>query len=353
MRFRSSLATAIAAAVAAVVFTAASQPVEAATYTWKTSGTTGNTNWATASNWVGGTAAVSNAASTTIQFTSNLGGGSANTNSNTNFGLNQLLINGTTSYNTTGNLVFGSGGAINNTSTVPQNLPNLRANDAGFSVTTTNNTLRIANLLGSGTVTFNGPGQNIVDSSSGPAIVNNSGSLTLPFFAGYGLTMNGGTIYTSDSGFATIGAFVGSSAATMYMVTGTDIQSQVSGPVDYNDINVNLNLDYLADTLGQAPETFWSTLLFGGDSYTGNLGSLVSTATSGPYVGLTWSKLGSGVWQSSVYNTNQQLEFRPTEGAIYVVPEPTQMVFVAGVAAALGAWRMRKLRRNGRDATAC
>jgi hypothetical protein len=349
------LATAIAAAVAAVVFTAASQPVEAATYTWKTSGTTGNTNWTTASNWVGGTAAVSNAASTTIQFTSNLGGGSANTNSNTNFNLNQLLFNGTTSYNTTGSLYVGSGGAINNTSTVLQKLPNLNATGAGFGVTTTNNTLQIANLLGSGTVTFNGPGQNIVDSSNGPAIVNNSGSLTLPFTAGNGLTANGGTIYTSDSGFGLFGPFVGSSAATMYMVTGTDIQSSVTAPVDYSDINVSLNLDFLADTLGQAPETYWSQLFSGGDSYTGNLGSLVSTATSAPYVGLTWSKLGSGVWQSSVYNTNQQLEFRPTEGAIYVVPEPTQMVFVAGVGAALGAWRMRKLRRNGRgsDATAC
>ena len=38
---------------------------------------------------------------------------------------------------------------------------------------------------------------------------------------------------------------------------------------------------------------------------------------------------------------------------VTVVPEPTQMVFVAGVGATLGAWRLRKLRRNGRDATAC
>jgi len=33
---------------------------------------------------------------------------------------------------------------------------------------------------------------------------------------------------------------------------------------------------------------------------------------------------------------------------VRIVPEPTQMVFVAGVGAALGAWRLRKLRRNGR-----
>jgi len=37
------------------------------------------------------------------------------------------------------------------------------------------------------------------------------------------------------------------------------------------------------------------------------------------------------------------------------VPEPTQMVFVAAIGAALGMWRTRKLRRDGRgsDATAC
>jgi hypothetical protein len=44
-----------------------------------------------------------------------------------------------------------------------------------------------------------------------------------------------------------------------------------------------------------------------------------------------------------------------TSGDLVVVPEPTQMVFVAGVTAALGMWRMRKLRRNSRgsNATAC
>jgi hypothetical protein len=40
---------------------------------------------------------------------------------------------------------------------------------------------------------------------------------------------------------------------------------------------------------------------------------------------------------------------------LLVVPEPTQMVSVAAIGAALGMWRMRKLRRNGRgsEATAC
>jgi hypothetical protein len=40
---------------------------------------------------------------------------------------------------------------------------------------------------------------------------------------------------------------------------------------------------------------------------------------------------------------------------IRIVPEPTQMVSVAAIGAALGMWRTRKLQRNGRDsdATAC
>ena len=40
---------------------------------------------------------------------------------------------------------------------------------------------------------------------------------------------------------------------------------------------------------------------------------------------------------------------------LLVVPEPTQMVSVAAIGAALGMWRMRKLRRNGSgsNAAAC
>lgn len=40
---------------------------------------------------------------------------------------------------------------------------------------------------------------------------------------------------------------------------------------------------------------------------------------------------------------------------VRLVPEPAQMVSVAAIGAALGMWRMRKLRRNGRgsNATAC
>ena len=362
MRFRSSLATAIAAAVAAVVFTAASQPVEAATYTWRTSGSAVGGQYSSGVNWVGGVAAVSNTASTTLQFTSNTTTGSqATTNAVTGgFGVQQFLVDGTTTYVQGATLNFGSGGLINNTSTVFQSLNNVVANDAGFSVTSTSGTLSLTNISGTHTanVSFTGLGQKIVGDTS-VGITNISGPLT---FAGTGvlgsdLTLNGGSVFMGSGGtgqFFVGGNFTGASAATFYMAPSDSTFSNVVGNVAYNDLNLVMNLDSLGDTVGQVPGTFWASV-FGNESaasYTGNLGSLVSTATTSPYVGLTWSQVG-GNWQSSVYNTNQQLEFRPGTGAIYVVPEPTQMVFVAGVAAALGAWRMRKLRRNGRDATAC
>jgi hypothetical protein len=43
---------------------------------------------------------------------------------------------------------------------------------------------------------------------------------------------------------------------------------------------------------------------------------------------------------------NQAFSASVTFTEIALVPEPTHMVFVAGIGAALGAWRMRKLRRN-------
>jgi hypothetical protein len=78
---------------------------------------------------------------------------------------------------------------------------------------------------------------------------------------------------------------------------------------------------------------------------------------------------GTGILFSTLSTINPNLDFTQVDG-VYVgirntatlagstaynatanftaisVPEPTHMVFVAGVGAALGAWRMRKLRRN-------
>jgi hypothetical protein len=60
------------------------------------------------------------------------------------------------------------------------------------------------------------------------------------------------------------------------------------------------------------------------------------TKVDGVYVGIRNTATLPG---STAYNATANI-------TAISVPEPTQMVFVAGVAATLGAWRMRKLRRN-------
>jgi len=369
MRFKNSWATAIAAAVAAVVFTAASQPVEAAIYTWRTTSGTGNPqNYSNAGNWIGNVAPLASGTTTnTLVFTSNNVSSSVTTNPGSNFGVNQLQVDGTTRYVQSSSLSFADGGSLVNTSSVPQSFSSVRANGSGFSVTSTSGTLTLAATTGSGTITFNGAGQKVLSNATiGVGITNDGGPLTVPsnIFGQATLTgdmnLNAGTLTvgtTTPSSLLTTGNFNGASGATLSGIASGDANVIAAfGDINYGGVALNLDLNQLADTVSTPfgdPAAYPFTLN-GPGSFNGNIGSLVTSATSGPFVGLAWSQVGQN-WLSSTYNTNQQLEFRPADGGIYVVPEPTQMVFVAGVAAALGMWRMRKLRRNGRgsDATAC
>ncbi len=96
---------------------------------------------------------------------------------------------------------------------------------------------------------------------------------------------------------------------------------------------------------------------------TGGAGTLAGTF-AGQSVSLS-ALAGSGFFNAfGITNgyVNSSTPTQNTNGSYFdnvtysvVVPEPTQMVFVAGVGAALGAWRLRKLRRNGRgsNTTAC
>jgi len=68
-------------------------------------------------------------------------------------------------------------------------------------------------------------------------------------------------------------------------------------------------------------------------------------------LGLTWTAggyrmgtIGNQPLNMSLGNYNST--FTSGNYTVVAVPEPTHMVFVAGVGAALGAWRLRKLRRN-------
>jgi hypothetical protein len=109
---------------------------------------------------------------------------------------------------------------------------------------------------------------------------------------------------------------------------------------------------WVNDSRGTTPVPTRTTLV-GGNSLAVN-----TTQTSG----------GIGQYITGTFTADSTTQSFPVIGGVgsvayanamqvrmLAVPEPTQMVFVAGVGAALGAWRMRKLRRNGSgsEATAC
>jgi hypothetical protein len=78
-------------------------------------------------------------------------------------------------------------------------------------------------------------------------------------------------------------------------------------------------------------------------SYTANAPLSTGLTVTGSLAGLGWST--AGTWASPVQNSSFTLPSGDTIKFVSV-PEPTHMVFVAGIGAALGAWRLRRLRRN-------
>jgi len=145
------------------------------------------------------------------------------------------------------------------------------------------------------------------------------------------------------------------------------------GPASYNGLLNQLAFVYNTNTTGtmgvsiggltngaQYLIQFWvndsrlgaatRTVLVGGNTLAVN-----TTGTAG----------GLGQYITGTFTANSTTQSFPVTGGVgsaayanamqvrlLVVPEPTQMVFVAGVGAALGAWRLRKLRRNGRGSEA-
>ncbi len=383
MRFRSSLATAIAAAVAAVVFTAASQPVEAAAYTWQsTSGGTPGRNWATGTSWQGGVPPAGN------DLVFGAAGLPANLTTNNNLGngfiVNGLSFTGSTAYTFIGNSLELRGDITNSSSA------NVQTFGTGFDVTT--NKGSTVNLVTSGSFYF---GNNTFTTPDGLA-VSGGGSLRVRNQIDGNVSTAAGTTLIFDQGAgATIGDLTAngitqfgvlSAAPQVNSFTAGASSQTFLGLVDENNSYVNMNTDDLGATASfggllsldfatwtMDPNTltngtqiplFNNNGLNTGLSYSGNFSSVVATGTStafptayGPIVG-AWT-LDGGNWKSpniaNGANPAQYFEFQPSIGSLVVVPEPTQMVFVAGVGAALGMWRLRKLRRNGRDsdATAC
>ena len=84
------------------------------------------------------------------------------------------------------------------------------------------------------------------------------------------------------------------------------------------------------------PQTYTS-----GAAFVGN--QLYNVRVTSLSASLGWSD--AGTWAAPVQNRSWNLPNGETV-QIFSVPEPTHMVFVAGIGAALGAWRLRKLRRS-------
>jgi hypothetical protein len=133
--------------------------------------------------------------------------------------------------------------------------------------------------------------------------------------------------------------------ATTNPFRATIVTTETSSAV----ISLNQDQTYSYD-LTWTPTTGGAGTLAG--TFAGQSVSLSALAGSGFFnaFGITNGYVGTS---ASNLNTNGSYFDNVTYSV--GVPEPTQMVFAAGVGAALGAWRLRKLRRNGRgsNTTAC
>jgi hypothetical protein len=377
MRFRSSLAAAMAAAVTAVVFTAASQPVEAAIFTWQSAS---NTAWATGTSWQGNAAPT--AGNELVFGAAGVGSArTANQNLGNGFIVNGLSFTGTTNYTLNGSSIELRGDITNSTNLMTLNLP-VTTNKGSTVNIVTSGTIQSTSAAGYITspdgLALSGGGKWILRGGATADISTAAGTTLEMWENGSGiegdLTANGITRFgTADTNF--VNSFTAGATSQTFLGVRDETDSAVG--LNGQDLGATatfgglLSLDFAAIVIDPATLTNGTQIgLFdnaGGTtnlSYSGNFSSLVATGTStlyptayGPVVG-AWT-LDGGNWRSpNIANGAspvQYFEFQPSTGSLVVVPEPTQMVLVAGVGAALGMWRMRKLRRNGRgsDATEC
>jgi hypothetical protein len=264
MRIRSSFATAVAAAVSAVVFSAAFQPAEAApiildNFSAVTSGTT-RTSSATSALIINGTTAGSYNG-----FDTRIG----------NVAMFQLGSPKSSRTLSTG--VFASGTGTLSVSSAGNGTAQIDSQSANFYYQNFNNT----------PVNFTNPG-GIYD----------------------GFQIKTGSVSNSS----------GVMRATVYALDSASAEFTYFLPSD---------VFWASDTTYNIPFSAFAGVDF----------------TKLTTLGVGFAAIDSNLDPVTVAG-NVAYSSTATFTQISVVPEPTQMVFVAGVAATLGAWRMRKLRRN-------
>ena len=375
---RKSLNIFAAVTVTALAFSLAGQPAEAAIFTWKS---TANTGWATGTAWQGNAAPP---AGNELEFGAAGVGFSrtANQNLGNGFIVNGLSFTGTTNYTLSGNSIELRGDITNSTNVMTLNLP-VTTNKGSTVNIVTSGTIRTTNSAGFITspdgVALSGGGRWIFRAGMDGDLSTAAGTtlemnLTNQSVIEGDLTANGITRFGVGKGHS-VDSFTTSATSQTFLGVAAETNSAVG--LNGQDLGATatfgglLSLDFAAIAVDPLTLTNGQLIpLFeniGGNTaltYSGNFSSLVATGTSttypteyGPVVG-AWT-LDGGNWRSpNIANGAspvQYFEFQPATGNLVVVPEPTHMVFVAGVAAAFGAWRMRKLRRNARgsDATEC
>ena len=169
-------------------------------------------------------------------------------------------------------------------------------------------------------------------------------------------------------------------------LTGTSPQSNnvnlqgqpgLGGPASYNDLLNQLAYVYYTSTTGtmgvsvggltngaQYLIQFWANDSRGGEPSTRTVvvgGKTLAVNTTGTAGGfgqyITGTFTADSTTQSfqSIGGVGSVAYANAMQVRLLAVPEPTQMVAVAAIGAALGMWRMRKLRRNGSgsNTTAC
>jgi hypothetical protein len=366
-----------AVTVTALAFSLVGQPANAAIFTWQAPA---NGTWQTGSNWVGGSAPL--AGDELVFGAAGVGSTRTASNSTANFIVNGLSFTGTTNYTISGSSIELRGDITNSANLLNLNLP------------VTTNKGSTVNIVTSGTIQSTSSG-GYITSPDGLALsgggkwilragltgdLSTAAGTTLDFnptnqsIIQGDLTANGITRFGLGKGHS-MNSFTAGASSQTFLGVENEFTSYVG--LNQGDLGATatfgglLSLDFAAIDIDPASLTNGTQIpLFentGGTTaltYAENFSSLVATGTSttyptqyGPLVG-AWT-LDGGNWKSpNIANgasPAQYFEFQPSIGALVVVPEPTQMVFVAGVAAAFGAWRMRKLRRNARgsDATAC
>ena len=181
-------------------------------------------------------------------------------------------------------------------------------------------------------------GPNVVITGQGSfntTTLASSGTLTTPNTYGGDPGLSGRAIYVSDlSGTtANFSRYTGALGPASANVSGVGATQEIPSAEPIGD--------YVTFFRSAATPSYQLRLL---DTYTSNAALNNSmTLENQTLSGLGWTT--AGTWASPALNSSFTLANSETIQFVSV-PEPTHMVSVAGIGAAYGAWRLRKLRRS-------